>query len=473
MRNNIYKLYMLLFLLSSITAGCEKYLDINDDPNNPTQAPLTGLLSDATFQTAENTQDLGSITSYYVQYLASPNPASSTDIHDEVSYGDEWAGLYNVMTDLSDLEKQAQATGATEYQGVAKILKAIQLGMTVDAWGAIPYTEAFFAETLTPSYNDDRALYEEIFTLLNDGIALLETGASTVKIGNDDFIYEGDINKWIQTGYMLKARYLNHLSKTATYAPVEVLAALDKGYTSNEDDAQVNYFTEQVNPWASVAISNAGLILGGWLSEQFIQAMNGTTYGVFDPRLPFMADTTEEGTYVGTENGAGRGTAPPSGARSTLTTDTWYAAQTAPVLIATYAEQRFIEAEAAFRANQRERAYQAYREGIRAHMNKLGVDTTQRNIYLAQPIVSMGAANLTIDDIFREKYKVMFLHPEAWVDARRYNYQYKDMTLPANHNPALTGNFIRRLPYPDSELTRNRSNVPAVQLSTPLWWDQP
>ncbi len=34
--------------------------------------------------------------------------------------------------------------------------------------------------------------------------------------------------------------------------------------------------------------------------------MNGTTYGVFDPRLPLIASITKFGDYRGTRNGAGR-----------------------------------------------------------------------------------------------------------------------------------------------------------------------
>jgi hypothetical protein len=84
--------------------------------------------------------------------------------------------------------------------------------------------------------------------------------------------------------------------------------------------------------------------------------------------------------------------------------------------------------------------------------------------------VSVGAAALTLADIFREKYIVMFLHPEAWVDARRFDFQYKDFTLPVN---ASLTSFIRRAAYPVVETSRNRKNIPPVSgLTERLWWDQ-
>ena len=40
----------------------------------------------STFESAQNTFRMGDITSNYVQYLASPNAASSSDVMDPVSY---------------------------------------------------------------------------------------------------------------------------------------------------------------------------------------------------------------------------------------------------------------------------------------------------------------------------------------------------------------------------------------------------
>lgn len=463
---------LLLVGLGIGTSSCEDYLDINVDPNNPTVAPLSGLMANASFETGNNVQDLGGITSFYVQYLASPNPASSTDIQDEVAYDDTWFNMYNIMTDLSDLELQAEEAGATDYLGVAKIIKALNLGMTIDMWGDIPYNDAFFAQTLNPTYDDDEALYGEVQQLLDEGIAQLQLGTSTFTVGDDDFIFGGDIAQWLKTAHALKARYLLHLSETAQYDPQAVLAQVDQGLSSPEDDAQVDYYEEENNPWSIVAQNNADLLLGGWISEQLIEAMDGTTYGYVDPRQPQMYGTTNTGSFVGTTNGAGRGDAPEQGARSTLVEDSYYAQETAPILIFTFFEQKFIEAEAALDAGDRNRAYQAYLFGIGAHMLKIGVAETDIEAYLNSPAVAVGAANLTEALIYKEKYIAMFLHPETWVDARRYDYQYENMTLPANHNPSLNGQFIRRLVYPDSETTRNGSNVPDVSLADPLWWDQ-
>ena len=456
-----------------LASACESFLDVNENPNNPEDAPVTGLLTNSTLETARNVYRAGSATSNYVQYLASPNPASASDTMDPTDFSSTWFNLYNVMTDLTVIMDKSTESGANHYLGVAQILMALNLGMTVDFFGDIPYSEGFDFETVTPAYDDDQELYGQVLSLLDQGIAnlMLET---TRTIGEDDFIFQGDIAKWEKFAYTLKARYLIH-----TQSYTEALTALDNGFESNGDDAKVFFFEQAFNPWAQVAIDNENLLLGGWISEQFIQALDGTSYPVVDPRLPLMVGTTDDGEFVGTVNGAGRGNAPEQGARSTLIPGQYYTSTTSPILVATYAELKFIEAEAALPTD-KTRAYAAYLAGIKAHMDMLSYEEVEdqadyelaKAAYLAAPSVAVGADALTLDLIMKEKYVAMFLHPETWNDARRFDYAYKEMSLPANLNPNLNGEYIRRMAYPDSEVSRNGNNVPQVTLLDRIWWDE-
>jgi hypothetical protein len=389
---------------------------------------------------------------------------------DPVNFSGTWYSLYNVMTDVNEIIRKAEESGANHYLGAGQILMALNLGMTVDIFGDVPFSESFNFETVTPAYDSDEQLYQQVLSLLDQGIANLQ-GETAISIGADDFIFGGDIDKWIRFGNSLKARFLLHTKETSTYNANEVLAAVSAGFQSNDDDAAVIFFEQRFNPWAQVAINNSNLLLGGWISEQFVQALDGTSYPTVDPRLPLMIGTTDEGEFIGTVNGAGRGDAPEQGARSTLIPGQFYTSTTSPLLIATYAELKFIEAEAAL-ASDPARAYAAYLAGIEAHMDMLGVSEEDKAAYLADESVSVGAGSLTMDEIMKEKWVAMFLHPETWNDARRFDYGYKDMTLPENLNPELNGNYIRRLAYPDSEVSRNGNNVPNVTLLDRIWWDQ-
>lgn len=468
------KLKKTLYILTIVAlAGCDSYLDINDDPNNPTEAPLSGLLARTSFETGDNLQNVSSITSYYVQYLASPNQASSTDTMEPIPYDQTWFELYDVMTDISDLEVLAETEEANHYLGIGKIIKAINLMLTVDAWGDVPYSDAFFAETIKPAYDTDSDLYGTIGGLLDEGISLLSqpNGNESFIPGDDDFIYEGDIDLWIKAAHALKARMLIHESDVSGFNPQDVLDEVEASFTSPADDASVEYYDVQINPWASVAISNANLVLGGWISEQLVDMMDGSLFGVVDPRMPYMFGSTDEGEFVGTPNGAGRGDAAEQGERSVLIPSGYYSSRTSSLEIITYPEVKFIEAEAALMSDP-SRAYEAYMDGITSHMETIGVPSDEIADYISDPAVAVGSSNLTKDLIFREKYKALFLNPETWNDARRHDYGYEGMTTPANLSPDLNGNFARRLIYPESETQRNAINVPSITMLDRIWWDQ-
>lgn len=474
------KLLLVSVIAVFMVFGCSDYLDINDDPNNPTSAPLQGLMTNTTFETARNTNRVAGTTSFFVQHSASPNEATSTDIHDDVSYGGTWSSLYFNIGDLLVLTQQAEEIGAPHYAGIAKVMTAYNLSLLVNMFGDVPYSDGFTDESLQPTYDSSEQIYDEIFTLLSEALTDLQASESEASPSNDDFIYGGDRAAWTRAAYALRARFLNHYSKLGSYDPAAVLEAVDNAFASNDEDFQMTFFDEggsSRNPWHVLAVNNAALRLGGWLSDQFVDHLNGETYGIEDPRLDFITDPASDenfpeliGEYIGTRNGAGRGDAPEQGVRAVLSVDSWYAdIPNRELLMATYAEMKFIEAEAALGTNPG-RAYTAYREGIRAHMEKLGVDEGDIDDYLNSPEIAVGAVNLSIDDIMREKYVAMFLTPEAWNDARRHDYNYQGFQAPANS--ALGGEMIRLVRYPDSELQRNEGNVPNRTMLDRVFWDQ-
>lgn len=214
-----------------------------------------------------------------------------------------------------------------------------------------------------------------------------------------------------------------------------------------------------------------------WLSQHWVNQMRDTpTYVNPDPRLPLIASQTKAAftsagyPYLGTRNGKGRvgtGTTRDESYLNHLTG--FYSSTASPLYIITYEEMKFIEAEVAFRTNDKTRAYNAYLEGIRANMNKVGVTPAARDAYVNHASVSVGSAALTLKHIFREKYRALFLMPVTWDDARRFDYQYDLFVLPLN---VKTSTFVRRLVYPSVEISRNGANVPAVtDVTQRLWWD--
>ena len=461
----------LLPALFLSNTGCKKdYLDINQtNPNQTDKPPINALLASTTYQTGLNVYRAGDFTSYYLQYLANPSASGGSDVYENSDRSSLWQLVYDVVQDSRVMKSLAVEKNGYQHIGVAEVTEAMNMSLLIDLFGDVPYSEAWNKDILKPSYDKAQDVYAACLGLLDDAIIQFnKADPGLVLDPSNDLIHNGSAQAWIKTAHALKARLLNRVSKQSAYNPATILAALNNAYKSNSDDAQLTRFVAR-SPWNQAAYNNTQNLLDGWLSEQFVDALNGDTYGVADPRLPLIATLTKFNDYRGTKNGAGRIGTGTDDEESYLSVNGFYSKAGAPLLLITYAEMKFIEAEAKF-AGDKAGAYQAYLDGIAANMDKMGVATAAKDAYLLDPAVAPGVAGFTKDLLFKEKYIAMFLQPEAWTDARRYDYKYQDFTLPTN---AVLTTFIRRSGYPSSEESRNAGNVPDVPgLDQKLWWDQ-
>lgn len=461
-----------LAVLALSFSACEKYLDDKfENPNLVTQPPINPLLASATLGTALNEYRLGYNVSYLTQYQASSSQGSDADIYNDVDYSTTWRNFYSIMMNISEMNKLAETKSAYYHLGVGKVLMAYNLNMLITAFGDVPFSESFKGlDELTPVFDNQKTLHATSLQLLEEAITNLKRTDALAEIDRpSDVIHGGNVSAWLKTAYALKARFLNQLSKTTDYNSTDILAALDDAYEANSDDASLIAF-DGLSPWNAVAVDNANLNLDGWLSTTIVNAMNGTTYGVSDPRLPLVATITKFGDYRGTRNGAGRIGTGTDDEESYLSLDGFYSKGGAPVQLVTFAETKFIEAEAAFRSSDKDRAYAAYLAGIAANMDKIGVNAADKQTYINNAVVSVGKENITLKLIFKEKYIAMMLNTESWVDMRRFDYNYTGFQMPLN---AALPDFIRRLAYPSVEISRNGPNVPEVtSLDERLWWDK-
>src|SRR3954466_14480780 len=113
--------YISIVIISAfLIGGCKKdYFDINEvNPNQTQYPPLNGLLASVTYQTAINVYRAGDFTSYYMQYLASPNQGGASDIYENADRSSLWfnttttgenpyGGVYNTVVDGRVLEQKA------------------------------------------------------------------------------------------------------------------------------------------------------------------------------------------------------------------------------------------------------------------------------------------------------------------------------------------------------------------------------
>ncbi|WP_424495339.1 SusD/RagB family nutrient-binding outer membrane lipoprotein [Salinimicrobium sp. GXAS 041] len=488
-----YSKFLLVMPMLLLMTACEDYLDVNDDPNriSEEEVEMEVLLPTSIYYLGDTYFNIAYYTSQYTQQSSSVGNNGPSN-QNELSLTSAWVNIYlDGLTSVATIMNKATDAEAYHYRGIAGVLRVMNVGIATDHWGAIPFDEALMEEeNFSPSYNDQSYIYAQIPRLLDEAIEDLKREDNSIyQPAEDDLVYGGDISKWIKLAHTLKARYAIHLTKKGTVEAAQMaLEALENGMESNADDFGLNYSTRTFNPWY------AGVVLAGQtgnsnliISEQVVQYMDGTSYPFAsadlenDPRLDNIAFNESNGNpLIGGINGAGKG-----GANARFAEDSYYTSQTAPIEMVTYAESKFIEAEARFLLNggdarsegTTQEAYNAYLEGIEANLIKVGVAPAERNLYLTDASIAVGAENLTLELIMKEKYLALFLHPEVWTDMRRYDYSsevYKDLSLPVAHNPFLEGKWVRRVRYPDSEYSRNDENVQEVtkDVSTRLWWDQ-
>ena len=183
-----------------------------------------------------------------------------------------------------------------------------------------------------------------------------------------------------------------------------------------------------------------------------------------DPRIPQYAVVNGDGEYKGAPNGSALQD------QSHIiysAVGPFWASANSPVSFGGYFEQKFIEAEAAMRANDQGRAYTAYLEAIKANFDKYGITQAEYDTYVAQTEVDPGQAGLTLKHIMTQKYIAMFSQGgESWTDWRRTGFP----ELSPSDNNLTNGVIPVRFPYPNSELSLNGENVPAAGLTDPVWF---
>ncbi|MUP41114.1 SusD/RagB family nutrient-binding outer membrane lipoprotein [Christiangramia aestuarii] len=485
--------YFFLALLLGVFSCSDDYFDVNTPSATADveQLRINDLLAPVIFHTVEGQYSAELAFGNYVQNFAGQGGTAAG----ETTAAGLWADVYlYALPNIEVIKDKAADAGASHYAAIADILKAMNLGMATDTWDYIPMNEASMGvENLFPDFNAQEEVYTEVFSLLDAAIADLQgPDDSTVNIGREDLVYQGNIDQWIRAAYTIKARYQLHLVQKGVISPNEVLASLENGFTSNDDDFQIFYDDRSINPrYAQEVLARNTGNFHNVLASQIVSMMNGNYYPFesdaleIDPRLPVFGeiDNSEDTEWRGYVSGGG-GVAPNGEPANVQFADGgYYTRVDAPIVVISYAEAQFIKAEAEFLANggtatstgTTPAGYEAYLEGIRASMAKYGVNGSD---YLDDPVVDVGADNLMLHHIMKEKYIHNFLNPETFVDFRRYDFSEEVFTgLTIREEEDGTGDFegewFRRATYPSTEVNRNGEVVEQYQESpvTPVWWD--
>lgn len=462
MKRNKINFLILAVPILLLAASCKKsfFTDVNTNPNGASTVGPNLLLSTveaslaytqggdiARFASLITQQTFGAASQTQTYYIYGFNPGNFDNV---------WPDLYtSTMENNYTLINIADKGGYDVYSGVSRILMAYTLQVTVDCWGKIPYSQAFTGNAgspnLHPVFDDDKALYDTIVSLINVGIAKLSTSTpGAITPGADDILYSGNTASWIRFAHAIKARLYLHQSKNNATMANNALAEIAQSFSSNKQNASYIFGTAETaaNPWYQFNRDRAGNI---YYSQTTIAAQ---LLNLSDPRYSIYIDSANDlpGKKVGNHWGG---------------LNDYYGSVNSPIEFITYDELLFAKAEATITATGSIASAQPiYQAAIQANMQKLGVDPGAITTYIAaQGTLPVSGPAEAIGQIASQAYLALYLSPEAWTTWRRTN---SPSLLP------VSGSAVpRRLLYPQSEYSYNTANVPAnVTITSPkIFWD--
>lgn len=511
-------------LLAGSTA-CKDFLDVNENPNGPQVVSANLYLAPMLHWMVTSPQFDGRFVGRYTQQWTLPSTALTT--WDRMGYdptsdngAQQWRDVYwSLGQNLVDMTTKAEAEERWDLLGVAKILKAWGWQVTTDLHGEIIVKEAIDQSKFSFNYDTQEYAYQEVQRLLTEAITLLQRTDGAVDaayLGRTDKIYNGDRTKWLKFAYGLLAIHLNHYSNKASYKPADVIAAVDRAFASNADDALLAYLAtnnDDTNFWGRTRNN-----ITSYRQTRFVVGlMDGTQFGgVVDPRMSRMLSPSPDGQYRGLDiNVVGFGgltTAQQpnnffgyAGTGGLQQPARYLFADKSRLPVMTYAQLQFIKAEAAYRAGDKATALTAYRNGVSAHIDwvnarnvdagqtPLPITAAEKNAFLGAPsIIPTSPAGLTMTHIMSQKYIAQWAwgHNEVWMDMRRFNYTDVDpasgrqvfpgFAPPTNLYPDNSGKIVQRIrPRYNSEYVWNRASLEKIgglaldYHTKPMWITQP
>lgn len=479
----VKKLSVLLLVATVGLTGCKKYLDVNENPNNPDTATPSLLLPTVEASIGQlvgnNFQVNGGIWAQFWTQGPTSSQYRAFDRYNptNANYDRPWLTIYRNA--LINAQLIINHNSSNDYaKGMAYVLKAYTFQVATDAFGDIPLSEALQGTLIaSPRYESQELVYDSVYTFIDKGLALLNAPTAPA-LGEQDMIFQGNITKWKAFANTLKLRAYMRLSQVN---PTKAQAGIAALYAANApflaEDAAIRYTTTggNENPLYNemVALGRTQNLVASGTAVTAMKANN-------DPRaLRFYSvvangsqDTIAyipQGAFASNATKAVSTPSPLVGGAAANGTSA-----TAPVKLMSASESSFLQAEAIARGWASGDAVTLFRQGITQSFAATGLTAAQAATYIAtapDAQYTAGAAN-AIQRIITQKWYAMngFQGFEAWTEFRRTGFP--NFIAPSAASTIGDGRLPLRMLYPNSEITTN-SNYPGTQLIyIPVWWDK-
>lgn len=467
-------MFNLCFIALILTiTSCDQELNINEDPNNPTEVPISSLLAASEGHLAymiggDGTRMPASIVQHYGGHRGQPLNYGQYNITSADSDG-LWTNIYDILIDLREIENKTKDTDEKIYLGMSQVLQAYTFSIATDLFGDIPFSESLQGlANITPKYDKQEEIYPALLSMLDKGIANLDSNSGTSP-EDSDMMYQGDTTKWIAFANSIKLRLYNHLSKRNPTAALTFLQSNPTLITLTGDNAQVFFglVPASANPIYQFDI------LSGRADNAVCKTIVDKMKSLDDPRIPYFFNVVENndsglaGQYLGNLPG---NDLDDSGLNLFSRVGSRFASISSPVILMSAAEVEFIKSEIYFRASDNINAKASYEKGIRNDFADTGLAADS---YILNPLV---AYNNSLERIMEQKWITMFQASfESFTDWRRTGFPV--LTAPTTNR--TSGVTPRRLPYPQIEINVNGNSlrngpgipIPYVTLTTKVWWE--
>ncbi len=479
------KLNIYLFLLLTLSFSCSLE-DVNVDPDTFPAAGDAQVLSSSIgylgyiIDTDLNYSESFMWSQYYTWGIgvAIGNPERFVQAGtDNDGY---WRRAYaNSLADLDYIDKNSSSAA---YRGISKVLKAYIFQGLVDHFGDIPFTEALNGaiengSNLAPHYdNAETTVYPALITMLDE--ALDEFDLSEGDVGDDDFIYQGNITNWIKFANSLKLRILLRTSEVASQASLVQTLVTNGSFIETVADMPFIPYS------GASGDQNPMYARAEWGVGNFYFASNATLdtlQGLNDPRRFALYTLATTGDAEGNLRGIDQGTIddePFTAPASDYSMSSTYAyGDMNPVILMSPWEVWFLRAEAAARYGTSDDETTALTNAIQSNFTYMGAGDATAYI---SSLNYAGATTLDakLDIIGIQKWISLngTQEDEGWIEARRFDRPASRLftdgiwqTPPLSVLPA--GEFPSAFLYPASEKSFN-PNAPAQRtLTDKIFWD--
>lgn len=483
----------LLILGLSLTS-CDDYLDINQDPNSPTQENMTPdmMLPAVELNVAHSYGDFlrtvsGYYTQYYSQYFGTSNYLDYSQFNMSPTRSSGMYTQFNtrVLNNIKTIRQLAEANEEWGTYLAATTLRVFTYQVLVDCYGEVPYTQAQNLEYLTPEYDEGTVIYDGILAELDEALAKVS--------GNDQVATSllfpgGTAADWIKFANALKLRILTRESGVKDVnGQIAALINENNFPTSNVEFAgcwkneagQANPFFME-DAFASYGASQQNIVLN--------IALLGTMSEYDDARLPAYFSPNGSGAYTGSVSGTNFSTTASYKAAYWCRPNAHY---DDPVVLISTSDVNFYIAEYYAKNGNSGMAQEYYRKAIEASFANAGVSGADAAIAAYPLDLSNYKRAIGIQKWVDLSGYNSF---EGWCELRRLGYPamgtvtgdqlYNEQTdaynpdlyvpgtlyKPIKCNTALNGGILQRFPYAESSANRN-ANTPAYPGdSAPIFW---